>query len=66
MNYLERNIDQVAHCVLEKMLSFATGRHLNFADKAELKSLQSKWKLKDYRMRDLIKLVVDSSIFKNH
>lgn len=66
VNYLEKNIDQVAHCVLEKMLIYSTGRQLNFADQAEVKYLQTKWQETEYKMRDLIKLVITSKIFRSH
>ncbi|MCH2204266.1 MAG: DUF1588 domain-containing protein [Lentisphaerales bacterium] len=66
VNFFEQNIDQVAHCVLEKMLMFATGRYLNFADKAEVRRLEVKWRKNNYKMRDLVKLVASSSMLANH
>ena len=57
--------DRVARCVMEKLLTFATGRELGFADRSELERLVAQSKPKAHPMRDLIHAVVQSEIFKN-
>ena len=54
---------QVAHCLTEKMLIYATGRLLEIGDRGEIDPVELK---KDgNRLRDLVHLVVQSKIFLN-
>ncbi len=55
--------DRVAKSVLEKLLTFATGRELGFSDRAEIESMIRRSKSQGHRMRDLIHAIVQSSIF---
>jgi hypothetical protein len=69
LNGLQRLIlldqDRVAANVLEKLLTFATGREMGFSDRAEIESMVNVSKVNGHRMRDLIHAIVQSSIFKN-
>ncbi len=62
---LLRDQDRVAKCVIEKLLTFATGRELGFSDRSEVESLVRTSKSNGHRMRDLIHSIVQSSIFRN-
>jgi hypothetical protein len=55
--------DDVARCVAEKLLTFATGRELGFSDRAEISRLLGESKAKRHATRDLVHLVVQSPIF---
>ena len=59
---LERE-GQVARCLTEKMLTYATGRLLEPTDRGEVDAIVEQWKLDGYRMRDLIQLVVQNDVF---
>jgi len=53
----------VARNLIMRLLTFGTGRTLSAADKLEIDQLVDKAKQKDFRLRDLIKIVVSSKIF---
>lgn len=55
--------DQVARCVMEKLLTFATGRPMGFSDRAEIDRLVAASKARGHAMRDLIHAVVQSPVF---
>ena len=57
------NQDQVAKCVTEKLLTFATGREMGFSDRIEIQRLVAQSKTAKHGMRDLIHAVVQSPIF---
>jgi Protein of unknown function (DUF1592)/Protein of unknown function (DUF1588)/Protein of unknown function (DUF1587)/Protein of unknown function (DUF1585)/Protein of unknown function (DUF1595)/Planctomycete cytochrome C len=57
--------DRVARCVIEKLLIFATGREMTFADRSEMDQLVAQSKAKGHALRDLIHAVVQSEIFRN-
>lgn len=54
--------DLVARCLLEKMLTYATGRHLTFADEAEVMRLEEEWEKRGHGIRDLVRLVAGSEL----
>ena len=56
---------QVAHCLTEKMLTYATGRLLEVGDRGEIDRITAELKKNGYRLRDLVHLVVQSKIFLN-
>ena len=56
---------QVAHCLTEKMLTYATGRLLEVGDRGEIDQITDELKKDGYRLRDLVHLVVQSKIFLN-
>ena len=59
---LERE-PQVARCVAEKMLTYASGRILEASDRGEVNRIVSELGRNGYRLRDLVHLVVQSDIF---
>ena len=59
---LERE-KQVARCLTEKMLTYATGRLLESGDRGETDRIIEELGEKNYRLRDLIHLIVTSKIF---
>ena len=61
---LERE-SQVAHCLTEKLMIYATGRLLEASDRGEIDRIISELKMKDNRLRDLVHLIVQSEIFLN-
>jgi hypothetical protein len=56
--------DRIARCVTEKLLAFATGREMTFADRPEIEHLVAKSKTRQHTLRDLIHAIIQSSIFK--
>jgi hypothetical protein len=61
---LERK-DLVTRCLTNKMLTYATGRKLEASDRGEVDLITKKLSHKENRLRDLVKLVVESKIFLN-
>ena len=59
---LERK-DLVIRCLANKMLTYATGRQLEAADRGEVDRILEKLSKKENRLRDLVNLVVNSEIF---
>ena len=56
--------DRVARSVIEKLLTFASGRPMSFCDRSEIDKLVTRSKAKGHGLRDLIHAVVQSEIFK--
>ena len=50
-------------CLAKKMLTYATGRHLEVVDRGEIDRIVSELTKKEDRLRDLVHLVVQSKIF---
>lgn len=57
--------ERVARCVIEKLLTFATGRPMGFSDRSELDRLVAASKAKGHGLRDLVHSVVQSEIFRS-
>lgn len=57
--------DRVARCMIEKLLTFATGRAPGFSDRPTIERLVAQSKTKGHGMRDLIHAVVQSEIFRS-
>jgi hypothetical protein len=55
--------DKVARCVIEKLLTFATGRPMGFSDRHEMERLVAQSKAQGHKMRDLIHAVIQSEHF---
>lgn len=56
--------DRIAHCITEKLLTFATGREMTFADRPEIEHLVAESKTRQHTLRDLIHAIIQSPIFK--
>jgi acyl-coenzyme A synthetase/AMP-(fatty) acid ligase len=57
--------DRVARCMIEKLLTFATGHAMGFSDRPAIERLVAQSKAKGHGMRDLIHAVVQSEIFRS-
>ena len=55
--------DDVARCVAEKLLTFATGRELGFSDRPELTRLVAASKSRGHPTRDLLHALIQSPLF---
>ena len=53
----------IVRCLAKKMLTYATGRHLEAVDRGEIDRITTELSKKDDRLRDLIHLVVQSDVF---
>jgi len=55
----------IVRCLASKMLTYATGRHLEATDRGELDRIVEQLGQKEDRLRDLVHLVVLSEIFRS-
>jgi hypothetical protein len=62
---LERE-QQVVRCLTEKMLTYATGRLMEAGDRGEIDQIVQALEENNYRLRDLVHLVVQSDVFLNN
>jgi hypothetical protein len=60
--YLVHHPDLLAHNLAHRLLTYALGRPLGFADQPAVRALQSTWKTKDYALRELIHLITTSEL----
>ena len=56
--------DQIVRCLTEKMLVYSTGRILEPTDRGEVDEIVGRLKARGNRLRELIKLVVRSEVFR--
>jgi hypothetical protein len=61
---LARDKAALAKALTTKLLVFATGREMGFSDRAEIDRIVSEAAATDYGVRDLVRLVVTSEIFR--
>jgi hypothetical protein len=61
---LENRQDQFAQAMVHKLASYALGRPLSFADRAELERITAKLRQKGDGLRTLIQLLVESDLFR--
>lgn len=61
---LAQDPDRLARAFAGKLLTFGTGRELGFSDRAELSRLVAESRKSSHGLRDLVKLVVTSEIFR--
>jgi len=64
-SHLARQPENLTRALAKKLLTFATGRELGFSDRDELERIVKESTLNGYRVRDLIHLVIGSSIFQS-
>ena len=60
---LLRDKEQIARCVTEKLLTYATGAGIQFADRATVEEIVGKVKSKNYGLRSIVHEVVQSGPF---
>ncbi|MCA9129960.1 MAG: DUF1592 domain-containing protein [Planctomycetales bacterium] len=58
--------DEFARSLLSRMLTYALGRPLDVADRAALQEMEREFASRDYRLRDLVQLVVASDLFQEN
>ncbi len=63
--YLSSKEDVVTNHILRSMLIYALGRPLGFSDNQWVSELHKKWQVNDYRMRDLVQIIVSSQPFQS-
>lgn len=63
--YLVKNIDMFSGCMSEKLMTFATGRKLNFLDKKIIRDTVKKVKKKGNGFQDLVVELVKTEAFRN-
>lgn len=56
--------DQFAKAMVHKLSSYALGRPMSFSDRGKIESMASELKKQGYGMRDLLKIVIQSELFK--
>jgi cytochrome c553 len=61
---LKSRLDQFAHCLTEKLLSYALGRMLTPADRPRVSRIAAEARSQGYGLRDLVLLVVRSEPFQ--
>jgi len=63
---LENRQDQFARAMVHKMASYALGRPLSFADRAEVEQITKMLRQEGDGLRTLIRLLVESRLFQKH
>jgi len=61
---LAKDEARLARTLATKLLTFATGREMGFSDRAEIARIVKKSAEQQYRIQDLLHLVISSQIFK--
>ncbi|QDV23375.1 DUF1592 domain-containing protein [Aureliella helgolandensis] len=61
---LENRQDQFARAMVHKLASYALGRPLSFADRAEVERIAARLRLEGDGLRTLIRLLVESDLFR--
>ncbi len=62
---LGSRLDQFAHCLTEKLLTYSLGRTLTAADRPQVSRIVSEARSQGYGLRDLVLLVVRSQPFQS-
>jgi uncharacterized protein YbjT (DUF2867 family) len=62
--YLIKHPDLLAQNLAHRLLNYALGRPLGFADQIALRRLQADWKAKDHTLRELIHLITTSELMR--
>lgn len=61
---LVRKRDQLAKCLVEKLLIYSTGREMTYRDQPEIQAIVRKAAQDSYKMQDLMFAVITSEIFQ--
>ena len=62
--YLVQHPDLLAHNLAHRLLTYALGRPLGFADQPAHRRLLADWKAKDLKLRELIHLITTSELMR--
>ena len=57
--------EQIAHCITEKLITYATGQPVGFDDRKAVDQILAEAKASDYGLRTLIHAVVASELFRS-
>jgi hypothetical protein len=63
-NWLLKDIDLFSQCLSEKLMTYATGRTLNYREKHELEKIVAANRAKGNKFKDLFLALVNSEVFK--
>ena len=61
--FLMKRPEQFTQCLTEKLLVYALGRRLSFADRDDIEQIVSVMPIHDYGFRELIQQIVNSEAF---
>ncbi len=62
--WLMDNPEPFVRCISEKLLSYATGRQMNYRERKIIKEIVSSQAINEYRFRDLLLALIQSEIFR--
>ncbi|MCH9654209.1 MAG: DUF1592 domain-containing protein [Planctomycetes bacterium] len=62
---LEKRLDMFTHCLIEKLLTYSTGRHMERADQYEIEDILKRVKTEDYGLQTIVIEVMTSQIFRS-
>ncbi|MGB1815205.1 MAG: DUF1588 domain-containing protein, partial [Rubripirellula sp.] len=62
--WLRNNPEPFARCISEKLLTYATGRPMNYRERKIIKDIVADQAANDYRFRDLLLALIQSDIFR--
>jgi len=62
--WIVENIDQFSECLAEKLMTYATGRHPNYAERKEIAAIVEANHAKGNGFRDLLLALIDSETFR--
>ncbi len=57
--------EEFAHCLTEKMLTYALGREVGFQDRPTVEAIADQLAAQGYGLQDLVQLIVTSDVFTN-
>ncbi|HBV65323.1 MAG TPA: hypothetical protein DEF45_20130, partial [Rhodopirellula sp.] len=62
--WLKDNPEPFVRCISEKLLSYATGRQMNYRERKMIKEIVTSQATNEYRFRDLLLALIQSEIFR--
>ena len=62
---LENRLDQFTHCLIEKLLTYSTGRQMERADQYEIEDILKRVKTENYGLQSIMLEVMTSRIFRS-
>ncbi|MCA9020703.1 MAG: DUF1592 domain-containing protein [Planctomycetaceae bacterium] len=61
---LESRLEKFTHCLIEKLLTYSTGRQMERSDQFEIEDIQQRVKADDYGLQTIVIEVLTSRIFR--
>lgn len=62
---LEKRLDRFTHCLIEKLLTYSTGRQMERSDQYEIEDMLQRVKSEDYGLQTIVIEVLTSRIFRS-